>query len=176
MQPDSVQLGSPPRPDLPGAGGSEELARRGVWRYLRALGASVHDADDLAQEAVVVAWRRPRAVGPIDDAFLRGVARNLWLRSRRWWQRRREREIAVAVDELWAATVADDGGDELIARLRACLAVLQPRVRQALDLHYRDGLAAHQVGALLSLRPNGVKTLLQRARQALRTCIERRER
>jgi RNA polymerase sigma-70 factor (ECF subfamily) len=134
--------------------------------------------DDLFQDAVTVAWRRlpdydrTRPFG----AWLRGIARNLWLRSRRWRQRRREREIAVAVDELWDATAAHDGGAELLASLRDCLGALQPRVRRALELHYHDGLGWRAIAAELAMKANGVKTLMQRARRALRQCLERSER
>lgn len=154
--------------------------RHRLWRYLRALGADAAEADDLAQEAMLVAHQQ--ALQPVardasaQAAFVRGIARNLWLRSRRWWQRRREREVAIAVDELWDATAAHDGGDELLARLRDCLAALQPRVRRALELHYHDGLGWRAIAADLAMKTNGVKTLLQRARQALRQCLDRSER
>lgn len=145
-----------------------------VWRYLRALGASPDEADDLAQETMLAAHHDGRQDVTDTAAFVLGIARNQWLRSRRWWQRRREREIAAAVDELWTETAADDGGEELLDRLRGCLEQLQPRARQALDLHYQDGLDWTTVGNRVGLKPNGVKTLAQRARQALRACIERR--
>ena len=147
-----------------------------VWRYLRALGADAAEADDLAQETMLVACEAGQGGEPTqcETPFLLGVARNLWLRSRRAWQRRREREIADAVDELWQQTAADDDGDELVARLRTCLDALQPRAREALDLHYRDGLPWREVSTRIGLQPNGTKTLAQRARQALRACIERR--
>lgn len=149
--------------------------RPGLWRYLRALGAGADEADELVQEVLLVGCRTPL---PDDEraaaAFLRGVARNHWLRTRRWWRRRREREVALAVEQLWVATAADDDGDRLLANLRECLDTLQPRARQALDLHYRDGLDWNQVAARIGLRPNGTKTLAQRSREALRTCIERR--
>ena len=140
-----------------------------VWRYLRALGASAAEADDLAQETMLAALRRAEAPA---QALLLGIAKHQWLRSRRFWQRRREREVAAAVDELWQRSAAD-GGDELLDRLRECLARLQPRAREALELHYRDGLAWPEVAARVGLLPNGIKTLAQRSRQALRTCIER---
>ncbi len=149
--------------------------RAAVWRYLRALGAGADDADDLCQETLLVGLG---GVLPADPAaaraFLRGVARNLWLRTRRWWHRRREREVAAAVEQLWLATAAHDDGDELLARLRDCLTALQPRARHALELHYRDGLPWARVAAQVALKPNGTKTLVQRARHALRHCIERR--
>ena len=146
-----------------------------IWRYLLVLGASSTEADDLCQETMVVACATPLPPDPgAARAFLRGVARNQWLRSRRWWQRRREREIANAVEDLWLTTADHDGGDDLVDRLRACLGRLQPRARQALDLHYRDGLDWQLVAAQVGLKPNGTKTLVQRARRLLRDCIERR--
>lgn len=160
-----------------GAAAAPERTRLAVWRYLRALGANAAEADDLTQETMVVGCRHDPALAPTGhDAFLRGVARNLWLRSRRWWHRRREREVAVAVDELWTTTTAADDGEELLAQLRRCLESLQPRARRALDLHYRDGLSWHDVATDLAMRPNGVKTMVQRARQALRRCLDRSER
>jgi RNA polymerase sigma-70 factor (ECF subfamily) len=72
------------------------------------------------------------------------------------------------------AEVEADDGEELLARLFACLQQLHQRTRQALELHYRDGLGWTAVAAQIGLKPNGTKTLVQRARQALRTCIERR--
>lgn len=146
-------------------------------RYLRALGASRDEADDLTQETLLAAMAlltAPQRQIRDETAFVLGIARHQWLRSRRWWHRRRERQIADAVDDLWQRTTAHDGGDARLAALRACLDELQPRARQALELHYRDGLAWRDVAAQVDLRPNGVKTLAQRARTALRSCIERR--
>lgn len=139
------------------------------------LGAAAGEADDLCQETMLVGCAAPLPTEPaLARAFLRGVARNQWLRSRRWWQRRREREIALAVDELWLTTADHDVGEERIERLRACLLSLQPRALRALELHYRDGCDWRAVAAQIGLKPNGTKTLVQRARQALRVCIGRR--
>ena len=158
----------------PAAASPVERHRATIWRYLRWLGASAEEADDLTQETMLVGCSAATPAEPAGP-FLRGVAKNLWLRSRRWWQRRREREIATAVDELWLATAEPDSGAELLEQLRHCLQGLQPRARQALDLHYRDGLGWHDVAVQIGLKPNGTKTLVQRARQTLRECIERRQ-
>lgn len=140
------------------------------------LGAAPDEADDLGQETMLIGCRTTLPDdAPHARAFLRGVARNLWLRSRRWWARRREREVAAAVEELWQRTADDDGGDELITQLRDCFAGLQPRAREALELHYRDGLPWHTIAAHVALSANGTKTLAQRARAALRQCLERRK-
>ncbi|MFK7740574.1 MAG: RNA polymerase sigma factor [Planctomycetota bacterium] len=178
-------MASPNPPDAPElhaaafAAGSESpdhaSLRRHVQRYARALGATADEADDLTQETMLrLLDGRATAVQGDAGAFLRGVARNLWLQSRRWWLRRREREIAAAVDELWLESAEHDGGEELVDRLRTCLERLQPRARRALELHYRDGLAWSEVAAQTELNANGIKTLAQRSRKALRDCIERR--
>lgn len=164
----------PTPPGSPVDGTAPVDERTVVWRYLRALGASGNEADDLAQETMLVAIRTGRERIANHQAFLLGVARNLWLRSRRWWQRQREHEIANAVDELWHETADADGGAELVDTLRDCLEQLQPRTRQALDLHYGDGLPWPEVARRVDMLPNGIKTLAQRARQTLRTCIEKK--
>lgn len=180
--PSAADSRSPTAEAAPGAvdDAPHAAARHRLWRYLRALGADAAEAEDLAQEAMLIAHQdaaqQPGRDATAQAAFVRGIARNLWLRSRRWWQRRREREVAVAVDELWDATAAHDGGDELLERLRDCLGALQPRVRRALELHYHDGLGWRAIAADLAMKTNGVKTLLQRARRALRQCLERSER
>jgi RNA polymerase sigma-70 factor (ECF subfamily) len=146
-----------------------------IWRYLRMLGASADEADELCQETLLVALGPGLPAEPAQArAFLRGVAKNQWLRTRRFWQRRREREVAAAVDELWLATAEPDDGAELLQRLQHCLGTLTPRAQQALDLHYRDRLPWQRVAQQLGMKPNGTKTLVQRARQALRDCLDRR--
>jgi DNA-directed RNA polymerase specialized sigma24 family protein len=85
--------------------------QRGLWRYLRALGAAPVLADDLLQETFVAAWRRGLRDARDTAALLRGIARHLWLRSRRALQRRRETAIADAASALWAARAQQDGGD-----------------------------------------------------------------
>jgi RNA polymerase sigma-70 factor, ECF subfamily len=174
----SVRLStsSPPASSDTGEPPAIDTHRTAVWRYLRMLGASADDADELCQETLLAGLAAGLPNDPAHArAFLRGIARNQWLRTRRWWHRRREREVAAAVEELWVATAAPDDGEHLLTQLRDCLDGLQPRARQALELHYRDGLPWPQVATIIDLKPNGTKTLVQRARAALRQCLERSE-
>jgi DNA-directed RNA polymerase specialized sigma24 family protein len=110
--------------------------------------------------------------------FLRRTARFLFLRHQR--DARSAIDLADVVDELWQHDCTDDAGDALLAALRRCLGELQGRARQAIERCY--GLAAgadpDRLAAAreLGLAPDGLKTLLQRTRALLRTCIERRPR
>lgn len=150
----------------------------GVWRYLRMHGAAPHEADDLVQEAFVVAVQKGAlALEPAATAaFLRRTARFLFLRSRR--DAREAIALADSVDELWDRDCAADDGDGLLERLRECVQRLPERSRRAVELGY--GLHADEparrgeMAAALGLQANGVKTLMQRVRAWLRTCIERR--
>jgi len=151
---------------------------RGLWRYLRMLGAAPEVADDLTQESFVVALQRG-VLGldpPALATFLRRTARFLFLRHLR--DREEPDELADAVDELWQRDCAADDGDGLLAALRACVESLTGRARQAVARSYGLGAGEPQrrdeIARELGMQPNGVKTLLQRVRQQLRACIERR--
>jgi RNA polymerase sigma-70 factor (ECF subfamily) len=149
-----------------------------TWRYLRMHGATSHEADDLAQEAFVIALQKGAAEldPPATATFLRRTARFLFLRLRRdEWP---AIELADAVDALWERDCAGDDGAGLLDALRQCVGELQGRARDAIERCYGLGTelpaARDAAAAALGLQANGLKTLLQRTRQVLRACIERR--
>jgi len=145
-----------------------------IWRYLGALGCSASDAEELAVETFVVAYQRgfePRSRAAT-ATFLRRIARNLWLRRRRAVQQDAVR-FAEVVEELWQRDCGD-GGNELVDALRACVSELHGRAAQAVQLCYFEELPHERAAAQLGLKPNGLKTMLQRLRASLRQCVERR--
>jgi len=157
---------------------AETLVRRfqaGVWRYLRFLGCDAPLADDLTQDTFLKVIEKPFDYrgDPEAAAYLRTVARNLFLTA----MRRQQREPAMLeldlADQLWGEQMAD-GGDEYLALLEECVAGLQGRSQQVIDLRYRDQEPRDSIAAALGLTANGVKTLLRRTRLALRQCIERK--
>ena len=149
--------------------------QQGLWRYLRALGASAALAEDVMQDTFLVAMRRLH-----DDrgdaavaTFLRQTARHLLLRRRRD-EGRREQLLLQLADRWWQDDCAADGGEAWLEALRGCVARVAGRAREVVQRVYADGLDRPAVAAALGMKENGVKTLLQRVRAVLRECIEKK--
>lgn len=167
----------PGGPDPSGAD-LEALVRqhqKGVWRFLRALGAPPAEADDLLQDTFLVAVRKGLADrGPAAAAsFLRLTARHLLLRRRRD-QNRRAVLLAGLAARLWEQDCAHDDGEAWLAALRACVGALDGRPREVVRLFYGEDLDRAAVAKALGMQATGVKTLLQRVRSVLRACVEKR--
>jgi len=148
--------------------------RPALWRYLRVLGADAATADDLVQEAFVVALRRPAFDASIHGAvftFLRTTCRQLWLRSHRRTQD--ERDVDAA-EVLWTERCGDGPGDDYVEALRTCLDRLPARSRALLAATYGDGTDHSATGARFGLGRDGVKSALRRLRSFLHDCITRR--
>lgn len=144
-----------------------------VWRYLRLLGASAHDAEDLLQETFLSFLRGSHSfTAPIP--LLRTIARGLWIDRHRWLARRRVVEQAADVDAMLAATAPDPDLELWLDALAACRAQLSPRPRRALELAYRERLGRTSIGKELGIAPNTVRNLLAKTREVLARCIEHR--
>jgi len=149
----------------------------GVWRYLRFLGCDAAEADDLVQETFLAVLRDGFEVrSPAETAsYLRTVARNRLLADRRKDRNRPALVDLEAAETVWAQVAGDDGLGDYLAALGECLdRAATPRVRRALTLQYADRASRERIAAELDMAVEGVKTLLRRARAALRECVERR--
>src|SRR5438132_11609731 len=89
--------------------GAADAHRLGIWRYLRFLGCDDAAADDLTQETFLAVARGAGSGGRDNGAavrdvpaYLRGIARNLFLK----WVRRSRREPSLEdldlADEVWS--------------------------------------------------------------------------
>ncbi|MCA9261937.1 MAG: RNA polymerase sigma factor [Planctomycetales bacterium] len=149
--------------------------QRDIWRYLRYLGASREDADDLTQDTFLVVARsdfQPRSRGET-AAYLRTAARNRLLMQRRTEGRRISTVALTAADEVWASYAPEGRSESLVEQLGQCVEGLEGRARSAVAAFYVEGLSREQLAGRLQMTVDGVKTLLRRTRQALRSCIER---
>jgi RNA polymerase sigma-70 factor, ECF subfamily len=151
--------------------------QKDVWRYLRFLGATTAQADDLTQETFLEVWRKPfeefsdRASG----SYLRTVARHRFLMLIRSEGRRPEIADLNAADSAWERHAGDDGGDSRVDALRLCLETLKEQARRAIDLLYGvERKSRSEVAEQLELKVEGLKTLVRRSKVKLRECVERR--
>ncbi|MBK8096122.1 MAG: RNA polymerase sigma factor [Planctomycetes bacterium] len=172
-----TELATPDRP-APQAGDGAELQPfvDKIHRFLRCLGASRTEAEDLTQEAFLAAARKGKLALPPAArlSFLRRAARFQWLRTRRR-SRREEAAIAELSLQLWEHELPDDG-EAMLQATRACVRELTGRAGLAVGLAYRDGASRTEIAGALGMAENGVKTLLARTRHWLQRCITRRTR
>ncbi len=147
-----------------------------AWRYARLRGCVADVADDLVQEVLMAAVHKgiDRQADDRAAAWLRRAIDNVWAMHRRS-EGRRARHVAAAVAEraLQLGAPGDDGATWL-AELRACLAGLDGRARQLLELHYTGGASRERIAAEFGMRANGVKAFLRRVRTILKDCVLRR--
>ncbi len=148
----------------------------GVWRFLRALGADASTADDITQEVFLAVYRKPfEQRGRAQTAgYLRTVARNQFLKSRR----NAGRQVSMAelehLEGTWSKLVGEDDGADLMRALKECLHELDDKPRDALDLQYRQGKQRVEIAESLGMTDDGIKTLLRRTKARLRKCMELR--
>jgi RNA polymerase sigma-70 factor (ECF subfamily) len=154
-----------------------------LYRYVRYLGvAESAEAEDLVQETFLAACRSREGPTATDlrgqAAWLRGIARNLFLAHCRRRRRNPVRVDNTALEQAEAVWVdeflrGDDGFDYLLA-LRRCLERLTAKPRQLLEMRYTAGKSRAEMARLLEMTEEGIKSSLQRVRALLADCIRRR--
>jgi RNA polymerase sigma-70 factor (ECF subfamily) len=142
---------------------------RRVVAELYTLVGTVHEAEDLAQEAFARASVRWRRVCEYDrpDAWVRRVALNLAFGSLR-----RARRAARALARLEQPRPVEPPSLEGLA-LGQALARLRLRDREVLVLRYLADLEVGEIAGVLGLPAGTVKSRLARARDALERELSR---
>lgn len=160
----------------------DALARRwdGPLRgYLYRLSGDLHEADELASETMVRAWKaRASITGGNISTWLFAIATNLFRNRRRWWRRRLkwlagyEEEFPEARDPTPAP---DDAAmrDEAAARVRAAVLALPAELREPLVLAAYEEKSQAEIGAILGLTVKAVERRIARAREQLRKTLGR---
>lgn len=166
-------------------------ARRGAWaafaelvrRHEAAVRACLavrleqpHEAEDLAQEAFVTAFRKlqefdtERPFGP----WIRSIAFNL---LRNHWRKFRavgiggDEELAALVEQRIAIRPASSEGAELAA-LRDCLEQLDGPARALVDRRYADEASVREIAAEQGRKYSAVTMQLHRLREVLAACVQ----
>lgn len=161
------------------------VQRARLVRLCAHLTGSAADADDLAQETLLEAWRSLGKLHDMEglDAWLTAIARNVCLRRAR--QRGRDGAlISLNAEEHDSARVsleeriadetdyfADLERDDLVILLERALALLPTETRQALIETYIHKQEQHEVATHLGISAGNLRVRLTRGRAALRTAL-----
>ncbi|WP_448073899.1 RNA polymerase sigma factor [Georgenia yuyongxinii] len=132
-----------------------------VHRYL--VRRAPRDAEDLAAEVMVIAWRR--------RADLPEGAELPWLYRTAAYVLANHRRKHVAMPTAREPSDVDDVDPADLAladdAVRAALAALSPRDRRILLLHAWEGLGAEELAVVLGISRGGADAALSRARARL---------
>ncbi|MFI0979695.1 RNA polymerase sigma factor [Streptomyces sp. NPDC021093] len=145
-----------------------------VRRFARSLCASPQDAEDAAQEALIILYRKIgtlRATGALASWMFR-IVRNECLRQVRLYVARSD-EASAAGPEASTEPSAEDSvlhGLE-VARIAAAVGALPRDQRQVLIMRDVQGLPGKAVAHALGLSSAAMKSRLHRARAALRQTL-----
>jgi RNA polymerase sigma-70 factor, ECF subfamily len=160
----------------PAAPTTEELIRAhqdSVWRFLASLGCEPALADDLTQETFLTVLRGKFAFKGEHEtiAWLLRVAKNLFIDT----IRKRKESVSAELHEAdtrWQEYENDCEYEQRVQHLRACIQSLPGRRREAVKLRDELDLPREEMAARLGIKPAGVKTMLERIREALRDCVQ----
>lgn len=151
---------------------------RGVYGYLRRLGADPTQAEDLAQETYAKAWLRIGSLRRTASlrSWLLTIARNEFLQ----WVRVDRPEVTVGDALTEPLAEAPRVEDELLRsergnELRRAVAELPPALQETVALHYFQGLSLREVGSVMGLPMGTVKSRVNRALGQLRELLDTKE-
>ena len=152
------------------------LAVPSVSAFVTSLVRDFQDRDDVLQETAVAVMESFARYDP-EYSFVGwaiGIARN----QVRLHCRRKSRErIAFdsdSVDSLARAFVDQTPHDPRLDRLGECVEALDARSKELCRLRYEQDLKPAGIGERLGVAANAVAKALQRVRDRLRECVERK--
>jgi RNA polymerase sigma-70 factor (ECF subfamily) len=144
----------------------------GVYRFALRLTGDRHQAEDLAQETLLRAWRHRKRLRQRKAArvWLFKIAANLW-RDQVRRRGRGPREAASPVDECPSVETSPDrpiSDQEDLRRALETMDSLPPRQREVLYLHACEGLSLAEIADVLGIRAEAAKASLSLARKRMR--------
>lgn len=153
--------------------------RRPLLAYLYTLARDYHTAEDLVQEALTIAHQKREHYFAEADfgAWLRAIARNVWMRERRAGARRPASTEIIddLADEVFApAHYAEESWAREREALQACLEGLDEADRGLVRGHFSAGRPYAELAEAAGRTLSWVKVRMFRARKALAECVRRR--
>ena len=162
---------SPPSEPGPGAGLQiQQLVSdhyQAVYRYAFRLSGSAADAEDLTQQAFLIAQKKLHQVREVEkvDRWLFVVLRSCFLKSRRRQRPTSAASVELDVNEIPAQTSAVDIDQE---RLQAAIDELPDGFRLVVLMFYFEQLSYKEIAAALDVSMGTVMSRLSRAKGRIR--------
>jgi RNA polymerase sigma-70 factor (ECF subfamily) len=162
--------------------GFEQLLRghhRRLLAYALALTRRNDVAEDIAQDALLVAHRNFGKFDATRDfgAWVRGIIRMKyleWTRAQRLESMSEAQIEAIDAEHREWDRAAEEGRGDALAALRLCREELGAHVLETLDLFYQDQRSCADIAARLRTSEVVVRKRLQRARDVLGDCLQKR--
>jgi RNA polymerase sigma-70 factor (ECF subfamily) len=135
-------------------------------RLLFAMTADLHEADELAQDAMSRTWERWDRVSQMASpaAYTFQIALNL--------QRKRVRGFRIRARRILLIRPQEPMQPHVPGEVVSALAMLPTGQRAALLLVEWIGMTANEASQILGITTEGVRTRIHRARETLRRCLE----
>lgn len=132
-------------------------------------------AEDLAQDAFLVAWRNLEKLrsAPAFAMWLRRITRNLalnWVRSEQYRRALAERHAPADAEPRFEQAEQEQkmAQQERSQMIRAGLETLRPKVREAIILFYLEGQSVSEAAAALGITEGAMKLRLLKGRRQLK--------
>lgn len=151
--------------------------RQSLLAYAYTCSRDLHMAEDIVQEALLIALRKREHYFPDADfgAWLIAIARNVWFRERerRGIRERASRYLHDHADELFEAQAYEPAAwEQERSALRRCLSKLGEGDRGLVTAHFTGGDSYQTIADRLSRTLSWVKVRMFRVRAALLTCVK----
>ncbi|NLK42509.1 MAG: sigma-70 family RNA polymerase sigma factor [Planctomycetes bacterium] len=150
--------------------------QRAVFCYILMNVRNADDARDLMQEAAVIMWQKYSVKDPEDrfSAWAVAIARNL---IKRYYQRLKRNHL-IFNDDLLAeiedrSRVHLESYEDYLVALRKCLAKLDVRQRQLLNLKYERGMKVKEISMHVRRSTEAIYKIIARTQAALLRCIQK---
>ena len=143
-----------------------------IYTYFRYLGVDVATAEDLVQEAFIIAWQHLPQLREREKlrGWLYRIAHRCFLRH---WQAQRSHCVLEISEELLAAPVSDPGCDERlnVQALRQVLLQLPEQFLHPLILIYWQQLSYQEAATALSLPLGTLAWRVHKGQNLLRNAL-----
>jgi RNA polymerase sigma-70 factor, ECF subfamily len=143
-----------------------------IFAFFRRLSGNESDAEDLTQQAFVKVWSSLRSYEGRSSfsTWIHGIAHHVYVD----WRRRRS-VMDFRPDEWWEACVADGRSPfeeaaerEMGWQLYALVEQLDEEAKEAVHLHYYQGLSLKETAEVLNIATSTLKYRLREALNLLR--------